>query len=66
MIKQGQESGELLWEQVYRLVSNDKRILVFTGRMNAYIIPREQIGDKYEPFIELAQKKLEHYRLKIK
>ena len=66
VIKQGQESGELLWEQVYRLVSNDKWILVFTGRMNAYIIPREQIGDKYEPFIELARKKLEHDRLKIK
>ena len=47
-------------------VANDKRILIFSNRKNAYILSKEQLGDSYEPLKELAGSTLEKYRLKIK
>ena len=63
---QGEEMAQLPWEQVYRFVANDKRILIFSNRKNAYILSKEQLGDSYEPLKELAGSTLEKYRLKIK
>ena len=53
-------------DRVYRFVANDKRILIFSNRKNAYILSKEQLGDSYEPLKELAGSTLEKYRLKIK
>ena len=48
-VSQGEEMAQLPWEQVYRFVANDKRILIFSNRKNAYILSKEQLGDSYEP-----------------
>lgn len=47
-VSQGDEMAQLPWEQVYRFVANDKRILIFSNRKNAYILSKEQLGDSYE------------------
>lgn len=65
-VSQGKEKAELKWEQIYKFVANKKRVLVYSNRVNAYIIPREQIADKYDDFVEIAKSKLEKYRLIIK
>ena len=65
-VSQGEEKAELKWEQIYKFVANKKRVLVYSNRVNAYIIPREQITDKYDDFVEIAKSKLEKYRLIIK
>lgn len=65
-VTQGEEEGVLPWEAVYKLVSNKNQILIYSTRINAYIIPREQIGTKYDGLCEVAKKKLESYRLKLK
>ena len=65
-VSQGEEKAELKWEQIYKFVANKKRVLVYSNRVNAYIIPREQIADKYDDFVEIAKSKLEKYRLIIK
>lgn len=65
-VTQGEETGELPWNLVYKVVANSKRILVYSNRINAYVIPRTQIADQYDAFIEIASKKLEAYRLKLK
>ena len=62
-VSQGDEMAQLPWEQVYRFVANDKRILIFSNRKNAYILSKEQLGDSYEPLKELAGSTLEKYRL---
>ena len=53
-VSQGEEMAQLPWEQVYRFVANDKRILIFSNRKNAYILSKEQLGDSYEALKELA------------
>lgn len=65
-VTQKEESGELPWDAIYKLVSNKHQILIYTNRINAYIIPLEQIGESYAGFKEIAEKKLEKFRLKLR
>ena len=65
-VSQGDETAQLPWEQVYRFVANDKRILIFSNRKNAYILTKDQLGDSFGQLIDLASKTLEKYRLKLK
>ena len=57
-VSQGEEMAQLPWEQVYRFVANDKRILIFSNRKNAYILSKEQ-------HIKLTQR-VEYGALKLK
>jgi hypothetical protein len=65
-VTQGDEEGELPWDAIYKAISNKHQILIYTTRINAYIIPREQIGDQYDAFVELAGKMLKSYRVRLK
>lgn len=63
---QGEESGLLKWEQIYKMVATKNNVLVYSSRINAYVIPREQVGDKYEALATLANAKLEKHRVKMR
>lgn len=65
-VSQGKETGDLDWDWVYKIIADDRQILIYTNRKNAYIIPREQIGEQYETFRAIAQNRLEKYKLKMK
>lgn len=63
---QGEDSGLLPWDSIYKMVSNKKQILIYSNRINAYIIPREQLQDKYDALKEIARKQLPNYRFRMK
>lgn len=65
-VSQDGDSGVLEWKQIYKMVSTQKSVLVYSNRVNAYIIPREQLGDKYDTLAQLANKMLEKHRVKMK
>lgn len=65
-VSQGKETGDMEWEAVYKIVANAKQILIYSNRKSAYIIPMEQIGDQYAVFREIAEQKLEKYKLRMK
>ena len=65
-VSQGEELANLPWDDVYKVVANRKRVLIYSSRINAYVIPRDQLGEHYEPFVEFLRNKLPKYRLKIK
>lgn len=65
-VSQGKETGDMEWEAVYKIVANAKQILIYSNRKSAYIIPMEQIGDQYTAFREIAEQKLEKYKLRMK
>ena len=65
-VTSGDESGELPWNLVYQVLTRKNSVLIYSNRVNAYIIPKDQLGDKYDTLIEIAKKSLESYRLKIK
>lgn len=64
-VTQGEESGELPWDQIYKMVSTRNQILIYSTRINAYVIPREQLGELYEQVKQLAQQQLPKYRVKL-
>ena len=65
-VSQDGDSGVLEWKQIYKMVSTKKSVLVYSNRVNAYIIPREQLGDNYDTLAQLANKLLEKHRVKMK
>lgn len=65
-VSQGEASAELPWAQIYKMVGTKHNVLVYSNRTNAYVIPREQLGETYQPLADLAVSKLEKYRVKMK
>lgn len=65
-VSQGDDSGLLSWKEIYKVVSTKNQVLIYSNRVNAYIIPREQLGERYEELREIAKKQLEKYRFRMK
>lgn len=60
------ESVEFKWENIFMMKTLGNLLLVFTNRINAYILPLEQVGENYSELSKLAHEKLEKYRIKMK
>lgn len=54
----------LPWEDIYKVVKTGSMILIYTNRVSAYIIPREQIGDVESKLIETLKDKVESFKLR--
>lgn len=65
-VTQGDASGVLGWKQIYKMVATKHLVLVYSGRLNAYVIPREQLGDMYVTLAKLAREKLPKFRVRMK
>lgn len=63
---QNEATGDLPWEQIYKIVSTKHNVLVYSNRIHAFIIPREQILEQYEMIKEIAKLHLPAYRFKMK
>ena len=63
-VSQGEASAQLEWNQIYRMVAKGNKALIYTNRINAYIIPKSQMEDQWDALIQLAKMKLEKFRLK--
>lgn len=61
-----EEPAELPWEYVYQVSTWKNYLLIYSNRVNAYIIPKEDIGDVYDPAINYIKNHVEDYKLKIK
>ena len=61
-----EESVEFKWENIYQMKKSGELLLVYTNRINAYILPLSQVGEKYDALSKLAHSKLEKYRIKMK
>lgn len=66
-VSQGDANAELPWTQIYKMVTTKHNVLVYSNRTNAYVIPREQLGETtYRALAEIANSKLEKFRVKMK
>ena len=65
-VTQNEASANLPWDQIYKMVATKSNILVYSNRTNAYVIPRDQLGDKYGSVAKTACAKLPKYRVKMK
>jgi hypothetical protein len=65
-VSQGEASSRLEWDQIYKLVATKNNVLIYSNRTRAYVIPRDQLGDKFAELKAIAEQKLPKYRLKLK
>ncbi|MFR4352544.1 MAG: YcxB family protein [Roseburia sp.] len=65
-VSQGEAHAELPWEQIYKMVVTKSNVLVYSNRIHAYVIPRDQLGECCGALVKLAQTKLPKYRIKAK
>ncbi len=65
-VSQGEEHAEFKWENIYRMITMCGLVLIYTNRINAYIISKKQIENQYKGLESLAKSKLEKYRIRMK
>ncbi len=65
-VEVGEESVEFQWDNIFQMKTSGKLLLIYTNRINAYILPMEQVGKSYEALSQLAHQKLEKYRITMK
>ena len=65
-VKAKEDEGVLHWDEIYKIIGRKNLVLIYSDRIHAYVVPREQLGDKYDAFKEIATQKLEKYRVKMK
>ena len=66
-VGEGAENSSLLaWDQIYKIVETKKQLLIYSGRMNAYIIPVEQLGERKEELKSYIKERTEDYRLSFR
>ncbi len=64
-VSQGEDTADLEWKQIYKMVSTKSNLLIYSSRVNAYVIPREAIKSQYQTVVGLAVSHLDSYRLKM-
>lgn len=62
----GEQTADLEWGMIYKIVATKSNLLIYSSRVNAYVIPLIQLGEAYGPVKALAERKLEKYRLRMK
>lgn len=63
---QEKDSGEVSWEQIFKVRETGKRILVYTSEKNAFIWVKAQMGDGGESAKKIMRKYVPAGKLKLK
>ncbi len=61
-----EEPAELPWEYVYKISNWKGYLLIYSNRVNAYIIPMNDISEDYIYIKEFILKHVEDYKLQLK
>ena len=56
----------LPWKDIYKIVTNKTQLLIYSSRVNAYVIPLTQIQDGYAGLKEMIKTHVEEFRLHLK
>lgn len=65
-ILQGEQTDQAVWEQIYKVVSTGKSIIVYTSRYNAWIFPRKDLGEQTDKLIGMIKAHMPPARVKIR
>lgn len=61
-----EEPAELPWEYIYKISTWKDYLLIYSNRVNAYIIPKADIAGQYPQAVEYIKKHVEDYKVRIK
>lgn len=55
---QGDAAADLLWEEIHKIVFAKQYVFIYSTRVNAFILPREQMGQQYDVVRQMAEQNL--------
>ncbi len=64
-IEEGENTAQLPWDNVFKVVSTKDQLLIYSNKINAYILPLSQVTD-YDAVVKLMKEKLPSHRLVLK
>lgn len=65
-VTQGEEEAELNWDQVYKVVASNRNIFVYTSKVNAWIFPKEILGEQKSAFLQLLSEYVDPSKMKVR
>ena len=65
-VSQGGEEHFQSWESMYRAVSTGKSLILYTGKANASIFPRKDLGEKQADVIAMISKHMPPKKVQIR
>ena len=65
-VTSGEESDSLPWDRMYKAVSTTRSIILYTGRVNACIFPKEDLGDKKNDVIAVISAHMDPKQVNIR
>ncbi|MCR5119886.1 MAG: YcxB family protein [Lachnospiraceae bacterium] len=65
-VRQGEESGEISWDKCTKAVSTRLSIVIYTGKKNASILPRKDIGDDLGELISCISEHMDQRKIRIR
>ena len=65
-VSQGEEVQSQKWEDMYKVVSTTKSLVIYTTAVNAAIFPRRDLGEQLPAVIEIISKHMPPKKVKIR
>lgn len=66
VLKQGDITEEMLWDDIFQIKFTGKSLVLYITSVRANIIPIRDIGKEAENFLDIAEKKLRPFQIKVK
>ncbi len=60
------EEAVLPWDMIYKAVTTKHNLLIYSNRVNAYVIPKAQVTEKLPQIYAMLRQHCQDYRLHIK
>ena len=65
-VKSGDDTDSLPWDRMYKAVSTTRSVILYTGRVNACIFPKDDLGDKKDDVIAVISAHMDPKQVNIR
>lgn len=65
-VSQGDQEISVTWEQMFKAQSTNQSLLLYTGKNNAWVFPKKDLGEKRYDVIEMISTHMPPEKVKIK
>ena len=65
VVRQGEEEEMTSWEFIRKAIRTKYSLILYSGRMRAFIFPKECIGGQYEAVVNMIREKMPEKKVKI-
>ncbi len=66
IISQDEDKAEYTWEDVFKITSTKKLVILYLTGSRAFVLPKEAFGEQYSTFREIVYKHSQVSRIKLR